>query len=476
MIGRKEEIQILSDCLNSGKAEFVALFGRRRVGKTYLVKEFFNDTFSFYSTGVQNVNLRQQLRVFNESLIRYGDKTKTIPKDWFEAFSRLKNLLESDGVQKNCGSGKRVVFLDELPWMAGAKSDFKSALDYFWNSWASSQKDLLLIICGSATSWIINNIVKDTGGFYNRLTRQIHLMPFNLEECEQLLVSNGMQMTRKQVVEAYMIFGGIPYYLNYLKPRYSLAQNVDMLFFGENGPLRYEFTQLFKSLFKKADSYINIIRLLGKKRCGLTRSQMLESKKTVTGKELTKCLDDLEQCGFIRRYSDFSKKTNGGYFQLVDSLCLFHLTFLERKEIGSWLDFMGTPAYYAWAGLAFERVCFQHIRQIKQALGISGVSSRETAWTSRKSDPGAQVDLLIDRKDDVINLCEIKYSQDEFSIDANYEKNLINKIETFRNETKTKKSVWLTMLTFSGLKKNSCSGIVMAELTGDDLFYGDHRP
>lgn len=470
MIGRKEECEILNACLNSSKAEFIAVFGRRRVGKTYLVKEFFNENFSFYATGVQDVTTRQQLRLFNESLVKYGDSTKSIPKDWFEAFSRLQKLLQSDSVQKDYKTGKKVIFLDELPWMSTAKSNFKSALDYFWNSWASSQKDLLLIICGSATSWIINNIIMGTGGFYNRITRQIHLMPFDLNECEQLLSSNRMVMTKRQIVETYMIFGGIPYYLNYLRPQYSLAQNIDMLFFSENAPLKYEFAQLFKSLFKNASNYINIIRELSKRKSGFTRNELLKNSKLPEGKELTKCLSELEQCGFIRKYNDFSKKTNGGYFQLIDSLCLFHLTFLESKKIGSWLDFTGTPAYFAWAGLAFERVCFQHIKQIKSALGISGVSSKETAWSSKNTTTGAQIDLLIDRKDDVINVCEIKFSQDEFTIDSEYEKNLIHKIEIFRNETKTKKALWLTMITFSGLKHNQYKNIVMSELTGEDLF------
>ena len=470
MIGRKEEIAVLTDCMDSGKPEFIAVYGRRRVGKTYLVKEFFNDTFSFYSTGVQNVNTKQQLRIFKEALVKYGDTEKTIPKDWFEAFLRLEKLLESDHVTREYKTGRRVVFLDELPWMDTARSDFRSALDYFWNSWGSSQKDLVFIICGSATSWIINNIVKDTGGFYNRLTMQIRLMPFSLMECEQLFQSNGVQMTRRQIVESYMILGGIPYYLNYVKPQYSLAQNIEMLFFQENGPLKYEFQQLFRSLFRNADRYIDIIRELSKRSNGYTRAELIKSGNTVEGKELTRCLEDLEQCGFIRKYHDFSLKTNGSYYQLTDPMCLFHFTFLEHEKVDSWMDFIHTPAYYAWGGLAFEKVCLLHTRQIKAALGISGVSTREFAWNSKKTKPGAQIDLLIDRKDDVINVCEIKYSQEEYVIDAAYEENLTHKIETFRAETNTKKALLLTMITYAGVKKNKYRNIVVNEITIDDLF------
>ena len=470
MVGRKEEIQMLQETLNSSKAEFVAVYGRRRVGKTYLVKEFFNDTFSFYSTGVKNVNTRQQLRIFKEALEKYGDEIKSSPKDWFEAFSRLEKVLSSDKVKREYKTGKRIVFLDELPWMDTARSDFKSALDYFWNSWGASQKDLVLIVCGSATSWIINNVVKDTGGFYNRLTKQIHLMPFNLEECETLLKTNGMNLTRRQVVEGYMVFGGIPYYLNYLKPQYSMAQNIELLFFNENGPLRYEFDQLFKSLFKNADKYIEIIRELAHKNSGCTRAELMSNNRITGGKELTSCLEDLEQCGFIRKYHDYSKPNSGFHYQLIDSLSLFHLTFMEKQRICSWMDYINTPAYYAWSGIAFERVCLLHTKQIKKALGIAGISSYYYAWSSKKTSPGAQIDLLIDRKDDVINVCEIKYTLDEFEITASYEKEIIHKMETFQKETKSKKSLWPTMISFSGIKNNKHKNIIVNEITAEDLF------
>ena len=470
MIGRKEEIAIIEDCLNSGRPEFIALYGRRRVGKTYLVREYFNDTLSFYATGVPRVNTRKQLKVLHEALTQYGDENRAIPKDWFEAFSRIRKILEQPEVAREPKTGRRVVFLDELPWMDTTKSDFKSALDYFWNSYGSAQKDLLLIVCGSATSWIINHIVKDTGGFYNRVTRQIHLMPFCLEECRQLLSLNGMQLTDRQIVESHMVFGGIPYYLNYLKPSMSLAQNVETLFFGENAPLAPEFERLFSSLFLRAEHYTGIARALSRKNSGLTRQELLQTEGIVQGKELTKCLNELEQCGFIRKYRDYTHEKNGCHYQLIDPLSLFHFSFLESGRIVSWMDYINTPAYYNWRGLAFERVCLLHLKQIKSALGISGISTQAFSWVAKKHSPGTQIDLLIDRKDDVINLCEMKYAEKEFEIDAAYEKELINKIEVFRNETGTKKAVHLTMISFAGVKNNQYKGIVVNELTGTDLF------
>lgn len=470
MIGRKEEIEILESCLNSKQPEFLAVYGRRRVGKTYLIREFFNGKFAFYATGIKKCNNRQKLKAFKDALVRYGDEKKTIPEDWFEAFGRLRSILEKDDIVREYKSGKRIVFLDELPWMDSPKSDFKSALDYFWNNWGSARNDLVLIVCGSATSWIINNIVKDTGGFYNRLTRQIRLLPFTLSECEKLLESNGMQMTRKQIVDSYMIFGGIPYYMNYLKPQYSLAQNVEMLFFKENGPLKYEFNMLFESLFNKADRYIEVVKALALNKGGVTRKQLADSGRTVSGKELTKILEELEQCGFIRKYKNFTKKEQGCFFQLIDPLTLFYLNFIHDGKIDSWLDFIDTPGYYAWCGLAFERVCLLHTGIIKKVLGISGVTSHEFAWKSEKTNPGVQIDLLIDRRDDVINICEEKYTGEEYVIDAEYETDLQHKKEVFRTETKTKKALHLTLITFSGLKKNKHSGIILNELTGEDLF------
>ena len=470
MIGREEETKTLEALLRSNKPEFLALYGRRRVGKTYLIREFFKNTFSFYATGVLRGDKKVQLRAFMESLVKYGDDNKAIPKDWFEAFSRLEAILSKEHVIRDFRSNKRVVFLDELPWMDTTKSDFKSAFDYFWNTFGSVQNDLLLIICGSATSWIINNIVKDTGGFYNRLTRQIRLMPFSLYECEKLLQSNAVHYTRKQILESYMIFGGVPYYLNYLDPARSLAQNVDLLLFKENSPLKYEFGQMFSALFNNADRYVSIIRELSGKKSGLTRTELIKSGNVAEGKELTKSLDELEQCGFIRKYHDFSTRVKGVHYQLIDPMCLFYLKFIESGRIGSWLEHINTPGYYTWCGLSFEKVCLLHVRQIKEKLGIRGVSSNELSWSGKKTKPGAQIDLLIDRQDGIINICEMKFSDEPFVIDADYEKNLIHKVEAFRKETGTRKALWLTLISFSGVADNEHKQIILNEITGDDLF------
>ena len=294
IIGRKNEMNYLSSCLESGRPEFLVLYGRRRVGKTYLIKEYFGSRFSFYATGVSNLKTKDQLRLFNEALIQHGSGVKSVPKDWFEAFSRLKMVLEDPKAVRDAASGRRVVFLDELPWMDTARSNFKSALDYFWNSWASSQSDLFLIVCGSATSWIIENIFSDRGGFYNRITRQIHLMPFTLKECEELFAANGIVMSRRKIIESYMVFGGIPYYLNCFDRRLSLAQNIDELLFKEGGQLHYEYERLFRSLFRNSEKHIAIIEAIAEKKSGITRVELAKIDRIGDGEPLTKALGELE--------------------------------------------------------------------------------------------------------------------------------------------------------------------------------------
>ena len=308
-------------------------------------------------------NTRRQLRVFNAALTEFGDSVKTIPKDWAEAFSRLKLVLSLPQVQKDYQIGKRVVFLDEVPWMDTARSDFRAALASFWDSWASAQRDLILIVAGSTASWILRHIVRDPGGFCNRMTRQIHLMPFCLNECRQMLQAKRILFSDQQIMECYMILGGIPYYLSYLRPEYSLAQNIELLFFRENSPLRGEYDQLIHSLFGKAKNHLQIMEAFLAGTNGMTRADILATGKVPNGKELTKCLVELEQCGFIRSYPDFSKKAYGRFYQLTDPLTLFHLTWIRDHRVDSWTDMINTPAYLAWCGLAFERVCLLHTPQ-----------------------------------------------------------------------------------------------------------------
>lgn len=470
LIGRKKEQDALDMCLRSGRPEFVAIYGRRRIGKTFLVREYFKNEFSFYSTGVAGGKTREQLKAFGASLIRFGSQQRTVPRDWFEAFSRLQDLLDRDDVSRDRASGRITVFLDELPWFDTARSDFKAALEFFWNGWASARRDVMLIVCGSATSWIIGNLIDDRGGFHNRVTRQIHLVPFTLSECEEFYHVNGIAFTRQQVVESYMIFGGVPHYLNLIDRRSSLAQNVNQLCFDESGQLRHELDRLLSSLFKHSERHAAIVGKLAKRRGGFTRAELSGVEGIGGGQPLTTALNELEQCGFVRRYRDFSKKERGQHFQLIDPFTLFSLRFVKGHEFESWLEYINSPGYYAWRGMAFELVCLLHVPQIKAALGITGVASSESAWRGAGATSGAQVDLVIDRADGIVNLCEMKFSDRELAIDKALDAELRSKAEAFSCETGTRKAVHITMVTSSGLVQNRYRESVQNELTVDDLF------
>ena len=469
IIGRKEEQQILHSAAQSENSEFVAVYGRRRVGKTYLIRETFGYKFTFQHTGLAKGNTKEQLFSFAISLRDAGYDDCPIPKSWLEAFSLLSAYL------KNSTDEKKIVFLDELPWMDTPRSNFISAFEHFWNGWASARKDIVLIICGSATSWIINKVINDHGGLHNRVTKQIALQPFTLKECEMFAQSKGLEMSRYQLAECYMVFGGIPYYWSLLEKGLSLAQNIDKIIFAKNGKLSNEFNQLYASLFKSPEQYIDIVTALGKKKVGMTREEIIAATDKYSNGALSKVLDELEYCGFIRKYNGFDKKSKQAIYQLIDNYTLFYFKFIQQNENNDehfWSASIDSAMHRAWSGLAFERLCMAHTQQIKAALGIAGVLSNVYSWRKEadETSDGAQIDLLIDRKDQVINLCEMKYSLSEYAIDAEYEQKLRNKKSAFINATNTRKAVHLTMVTTFGIKANAHSGIVQNEIILEDLF------
>ncbi|MBR6450638.1 MAG: AAA family ATPase [Fibrobacter sp.] len=464
IVGRKREIELLNRFVDSDDAEFIAVFGRRRVGKTYLVKSLFQKDFAFYMTGLANSDLKNQLKNFCDSFSQYFSK-KVAVRDWFEAFALLRDELSQ------LKSEKKIVFIDELPWFDTARSDFVSALEHFWNSWASDDPSVKLIVCGSATSWMMNKLINNKGGLHNRVTHQIRLAPFTLGECEEFLKAKNFAMDRFEIAQFYMVFGGIPYYLKLLDNGESLAQNVDRLLFSEDGELRNEFQNLYQSLFRNSEKYIAIVEVLAQKMKGISRKELIQSLGKESSGAISRALDDLENCGFIRRYSPFGKKTKDEIIQLIDSYTLFHFRFLAELPKGMrnhWLQIQGKPQYYAWCGYSFEMLCLQHYPQILNALGISGIESAPCSWMHKAA--GAQFDLLIDRVDNVINVCEMKFSETSYEITQSYLTEYLEKIESFKKITKTRKSPMLTFVTSQGLKPNSCARQIQRTVELDQLF------
>ena len=469
MTGRKEEQQLLRELALSGESEFVAVYGRRRVGKTFLVRETFENNFFFSYTGIANVNAGQQLNEFMKALQNHGwvpkDGSGDTPKTWFEAFGKLREFV-TDARTKD----RLILFIDEMPWMDNKKSDFIPAFEHFWNGWASGCKNIMLIICGSSTSWIIKKIFRNKGGLYNRVTRQIALKPFTLKECVEYFSSKGILMNTQDIIESYMIFGGIPYYLRMIEKRYSLAINVDKMCFENTAPLHYEFDRLMDSLFANPVKYIKVLEVLHLKKKGMTRELIAKKIDFGNGGNLTRILTELEECGFIRKFKPFGTGTNGALYHLVDHFTAFHLNFIRNTDSENyWSSFIDNAAHRAWSGFAFEQVCLSHINEIKKVIGISGVHADVSSWICRNKDNPTQIDLVIDRADRVINLCEIKFVNGQFEIDKSYDLALRNKIETFRNETKTKKALHLLMITTYGVKPGKYAGIVHSEVVMDEL-------
>ena len=470
IVGRKKEIELLQRIVESGEPEFVAVFGRRRVGKTFLIKQFFNNKFTFYFSGSENSTLKTQLENFKIAFQKYFNMTIPMPENWTIAFDMLRKEIDRSRKKE-----RKVIFIDEMPWLATMGSNFIQAFEYWWNTYASSNPDILLIVCGSSTSWMLNKIIKNRGGLHNRVTRQISLQPFSLKECEELTEKQKMKLERSLILDYYMILGGVPYYWKQLDKSKGLPQNIDNLLFNDSAAFKDEFMEIYNSLFRNSEKYILLVIALGEKRMGLSREEIVGLSKLPDGGAITKMLEELEQCGFIRSYYAFGKKQRNKTYQLIDLFSLFYLNYIHKKNNNDenyWTNNFRTPTHNTWRGYAFEQVCLQHIPQIKHKLGISGVTTSYSSW--RNIDPETknttQIDLVIDRNDHVINLCEMKYSKDEYIITKEYNEILRTRYATFTDETKTRKTIHTTMITTFGVKHNMYWGNIQSEVKTDDLF------
>jgi len=468
IVGRDDEIRRLTAYLHSDKAELVVVYGRRRVGKTFLVKQLFKEKFTFYMSGADNATKEEQLLNFTTAIREYSRTPYPLVHSWQKAFVQLKEYLQSVKTK-----GRKVIFLDELPWLDNTKSGFLSAFEYFWNTYASSQKEIFLIVCGSATSWIMNKVIKSRGGLHNRVTRQIQLLPFTLHETELFFKAKKINLPRIQIAECYMVMGGIPFYLEQLEKQYSLSQNIDHLFFKKNGVLRNEYAKIYHSLFKSPEKHIQVIETLAQKRKGLLREEVSKYSGISNGGGLTNILEELELCGFIAITDNFSKNTKNKLYQLTDFYSLFYLYFVKNNRGTNsdfWSTLTGRALHKAWRGLSFELLCQSHIEQIKKALSIGGMVSYISGWRSKQSENGTQIDLIIDRNDNVINLCEMKYSDKEFTITKEDDKTFQERKWTFAEETHTKKAIHTTLVTTYGVKPNTYWHNIQSEVILDDLF------
>ncbi len=470
LIGREKELKLLREIYASEESSFVAVYGRRRIGKTYLIDGAFGGKLCFRHAGVYHGTGKEQLRAFASSLKDCGFPAEAPLLDWFSAFDALKDLI------RHSGQRKKVIFLDEIAWMYTKKSNFIRALENFWNGWACARKDVMLIICSSATSWIINNIIHSKGGLYNRVTRQLSLAPFTLSECEEYCARKGLSLSRKQIIEAYMVIGGVPFYWDYLGKGQSIPQFIDSSFFAGDAPLQNEFKYIFASLFSEPEDYLRIISCLSLKQCGMTRKEILAESKLTDNGFFSQKLEDLKNCGFIREYSPLAYKKQSVVYQLIDPFVIFHYHFLAKRsdDKNYWANQLNTPLLNSWRGLAFERVCLLHSDSIKKALGISGVHTSSYPWSAKKDDDegvfGSQIDMVIERKDDIIDLLEIKYYDSPYRLDSKRIEAFSKKRHDFATLSKTKSALHLVLLALNGVVENEYSKEIQFILSANDLF------
>lgn len=481
IVGRGEELKLLEDIIESTEPELLAVYGRRRIGKTYLISEFFkNRGIYFEITGMKNGTMAEQLFQFAYEFSRKFRRGEQVPppKSWIEALNSLHQEIE-----KIAENRKIILFFDEVPWLATPRSKFLNALEHFWNRYLSRHKNVVLVICGSSASWIIKNIINNRGGLHGRVTRKMRLLPFTLKESEEYLRSRHIDLDRKQIIDLYMVIGGVPKYLSYVTKGKSSAQNINDICFSTHGGMYEEFDNLYKSLFDHSEHHRLVVKALAKASEGLTYEEILKAIELPSGGSFSRVIDDLVDAGFIVYVPTFNKMKRGGIYRLVDEYSIFYLnwifedfkTGLQSVDADYWLKKYRSPKWLAWSGSAFEALCLKHVGQIKKALGIFGVSSIESGWRhlpkrgSRQQ--GAQIDLIIDRADNCINLCEMKFNDSEFTVDKAYAEKLQKKKTIFREQTKTSKTLFTTLVTTYGVKKNSyCLSVVDNQLTMDDLF------
>lgn len=474
VVGREPEIRILNESLQSANAELIAVYGRRRVGKTYLVRQVLGPRFLMEITGIHNGTLQQQLENFSH-VLRKSFPGMILPfafQSWIQALNALTGCIAPQ-----IDKGKMVVFFDELPWMHTRKSGFLPAFENFWNSWASRQNNLVVVICGSAASWMLDRIVSNKGGLHNRITRRIRLLPFTLQETEKYLKSRGVKLDRFQILQVYMAMGGIPQYLKEVQPGKSAMQNIDSICFSKDGLLKTEFDDLFRELFENAGRHIDIVRTLAKKPTGLTRNKIMQLAKLKTGGGTSQLLTELKESGFITSVALFDKKVKDSIYRLTDEYSLFYIKFVEPNKRqtakGTWNRLAGTSSWKSWSGYAFESICLKHTEALKRALGIEGVHTLTSAWQYQGNQltDGAQIDLLIDRADRCVNICEMKFSGEAFEITKAYAANLEKKISVFMRQANPRKTIFLTLITTYGVKENMHkTNLVQNELTMDALF------
>ena len=466
IVGRITEQTKLKEAFENDNSELIALYGRRRIGKTFLIREFYKTSIVFEVTGLFDGNMNDQLENFTKELKKRTKKSELdVPNSWLDAFTKLEGYIDSLKGEK-----KKVIFIDEFPWIATAKSKFLMAFENFWNTYCTKRDDLIVVICGSAASYMVQKIINNKGGLHNRISRKIRLLPFNLHETELFLTKNGLTYTRYDIIQIYMAVGGIPHYLEKLQKGLSVPQNLDTLCFSKDGLLNDEFNQLYVSLFDNSERHMKIIKTLASSNKGFTRNELIDKSGIPSGGDFSLKLEELIESGFVTEYPYYQNKKQLTLYRLSDEYSKFYLKFINNNKNGgkgTWQRFCTSQSYVSWSGFVFETLCLKHVYQIKKSLRIDAIYSTSSSWFNEN----AQIDLLIDRDDNVINLCEMKFYNAPYTIDKKYYLNLKNKISELKKDTNTRKNIFITILTTYGVNQNKYSKeLIQNSLDMDALF------
>lgn len=478
IIGRKAEQSWLKRLFKSKKAELIAVYGRRRIGKTFLIREMGQKNGRYMEAiGKKDADMRSQLFIFSQALKNSFPEIEleNAFENWMTAFETLTDTI------KKHEKGRFTLFLDELPWMVTQKSGLLQALDHYWNAHWSQMKAIKVVVCGSAASWMLDNLINAKGGLHNRLTATLNLQPFSLSETAEYLKAHGHRYTHQRVLDTYLVTGGVPHYLNQMKKSRSLLQNINDMCFNPNGLLHQEFPRLFRALFKSAEDNLQIIRLIAQKRFGISRNDLIKNLKTQSGGTLTKRIEELEAAGFIKTFIPYGLNNRSQYYRVTDEYSFFYLKWIEpelKKGLsfseGYWQSLSKTSSWNSWSGYAFETVCLKHIEPIRKALGLENIGCKTGSWrhkTKDKHKTGAQIDLLFDRLDDALTLCEIKYTRQAFKVDKSYAKELMNKLDCFEKQTNNRKELFLALISVSNVKETAWSEELVDQVVLlEDLF------
>ena len=472
IVGREAEMEEMRRCYESDRSEFVIVYGRRRVGKTFLVDSFFDKKYDFAYVGGHQLSKAKQLRSFAKALKKYaGLKNQPKLHTWEDAFDALEEYIETLSDEK-----RKVIFIDEMPWIDTPQSEFVEALEIFWNGWGARRTDIMLVASGSASSWMMDKLVENTGGLHARITNNIYIRPFTLKETEEYLLSRKIRWSRYQILQLYMIMGGIPFYLSLLDPAQTLIANIDRLFFRKNSELRTEFDELYNAIFNKSDKYLEVVNVLNNNHEGMTFSE-LQKLVTLEGTRLTTVLRNLERCDFIISFRQFGNKSRGTLYRLADFYTLFYYKFIsltDGKDEKWWEHNYNSHSVEAWQGYTFELICLTHLEQIRQKLGISGISTSASSWryTPIKNEMArkAQIDLVIERGDRIINLCEMKFSVAPYTITNKYAEDFRTRLQLFLEKERTTNGIARTFVTTFGVVDGVNKDIVDSEIVADDLF------